>query len=138
MGKTRMVRRRPKAAGAVYNGENAIGAEAAEGRRSCLQWWKRGWCGGGRRPPELFTMGKREWCEDGRRPPELFTMGKTLMVRWDRAVFTMVLDARLSVKCAFLAHSGTGNKSHRSVTFRALNFSIVHIPQRPERPLVEL
>jgi hypothetical protein len=36
MGKTQVVRRRPKAAGAVYNGENASDAEAAEGRRSCL------------------------------------------------------------------------------------------------------
>ena len=72
MGETRVVRRRPKAAGAVYNGGNASDAEAAESRRSCLQWGKRGWCGGGRRPPELF-----------------------------RAVFTMGLDARLSVKCAF-------------------------------------
>jgi hypothetical protein len=34
----RVVRRWPKTAGAVYNGES-------------------GWCEGGRRPPELFTMG---------------------------------------------------------------------------------
>ena len=57
MGKGRVERRRLKAAGAVHNGENASGAEAAEGRRSCSQW--------------------------------------------DSAVFTMRLDARLSVKCAF-------------------------------------
>jgi hypothetical protein len=38
MGKTQVVRRRPKAAGAVHNGEAQSGAEAAEGRRSCLQW----------------------------------------------------------------------------------------------------
>ena len=31
MGYTQVVRRRPKAAGVVYNGENASGAEAAEG-----------------------------------------------------------------------------------------------------------
>src|SRR5687767_12053124 len=72
MRETRVMRRRPKSAGAVYNGGNASAADAAEGRRSCLQW------------------GKRECCEGGRRPPELF-----------RAVFTMGLDARLSVKCAF-------------------------------------
>ena len=57
-GETRVVRRRLMAAGAVYNGGNASGAEAAEGRRSCSQWGNVEWCGGGRRPPELFTMGQ--------------------------------------------------------------------------------
>ena len=86
MGKGRVERRRPKAAGAVHNGENASGAEAAEGRRSCLQWWKRKWCEGGRRPPE-----------------QVFCSGRCLQWDW-------MLDSVLN---APLAHSGMGKKSHR-------------------------
>jgi hypothetical protein len=100
-----------KAVGAVHNGENASGAEADEGRRSCLQWWKRKWCEGGRRPPELFTMVETQMVR--RRPKAagaVYNGGNASgakaveghrCLQWDSAVFTMGFDARLSVKCAF-------------------------------------
>ena len=75
-----MVRRRPKAAGAVYNGENASDAEAA------------GAVYNGKNASGAMAAEGRRSCS-----------GRCLQWDW-------MLDSVLN---APLAHSSTGNKSHR-------------------------